>query len=104
MALVAEPQGPRDRRARDPRRRPPEQAPRHQRGRVRPARQRPLPGPGPGHRAAPPPVQVGRDEKLDRIIGDILPENLEMQRICEKLNFKMTHNIKESVIRAVTDL
>jgi acetyltransferase len=49
-------------------------------------------------------LQVGRDENIDRIFGDILPENVEMQRICEKLGFKMTHNIKESVIRAVTDL
>ena len=49
-------------------------------------------------------LQVGRDENINRIFGDILPENIEMQRICEKLGFKMTHNIKESLIRAVTDL
>jgi acetyltransferase len=49
-------------------------------------------------------LQVGRDENIDRIFGDILPENAEMQKICERLGFKMTHNIKESVIRAVTDL
>ena len=65
MALVAEPQGPRDRRARDPRRRPPEQAPRHRRGRVRPARRRPLPGPGARHRAAPPP-DPGRPRREHR--------------------------------------
>jgi acetyltransferase len=49
-------------------------------------------------------LQVGRDENIDRIFGDILPENTEMQKICERLGFRMTHNIKESVIRAVTDL
>jgi acetyltransferase len=49
-------------------------------------------------------LQVGRDEDVDRIFGDILPENTEMQRICEKLGFKLTHNIRESLIRAVTDL
>jgi acetyltransferase len=49
-------------------------------------------------------LQVGRDENIDRIFGDILPENIEMQRICEKLGFKLTHNVKESLIRAVTDL
>jgi hypothetical protein len=27
-----------------------------------------------------------------------------MQRICEKLNFKMIHNVKESLIRATTEL
>jgi acetyltransferase len=49
-------------------------------------------------------LQVGRDENIDRIFGDILPENVEMQRICEKLGFKMTHNVKESLIRASTEL
>ena len=49
-------------------------------------------------------IQVGRDENINQIFGDILPENIEMQRICEKLGFKMTHNVKESLIRATTDL
>ena len=49
-------------------------------------------------------LQVGRDENINRIFGDILPENIEMQRICEKLGFKLTHNVKESLIHAVTDL
>ena len=49
-------------------------------------------------------LQVGHDESINRIFGDILPENIEMQRICEKLHFEMTHNDKELLIRAVTDL
>ena len=49
-------------------------------------------------------LQVGHDENINRIFGDILPENIEMQRICEKLHFKLTHNVKESLIRAVTVL
>jgi acetyltransferase len=49
-------------------------------------------------------LQVGRDEDIDRIFGDILPENREMQRICERLGFRMVHNPRESLIRAVTDL
>ncbi|MGA8351262.1 MAG: GNAT family N-acetyltransferase, partial [Isosphaeraceae bacterium] len=49
-------------------------------------------------------LQVGRDENIDRIFGDILPENAEMQRICEKLGFKMTHNVKKSLIRAEIEL
>ncbi len=36
-------------------------------------------------------VQVGRDEKLARITADILPENRGMQRVCEKLGFRLTH-------------
>ena len=49
-------------------------------------------------------LQVGRDENIDRIFGDILPENAEMQRICEKLGFKKTYNVDESLIRMETDL
>lgn len=49
-------------------------------------------------------LQVGRDEKIRYIFGDILPENIEMQRICEKLNFKMTHDLRESLIRAEIEL
>ena len=49
-------------------------------------------------------LQVGRDENIDRIFGDILPENVQMQRICEKLGFKMTLNVKESLIRAEIEL
>ncbi len=49
-------------------------------------------------------LQVGRDENINHIFGDILPENIEMQRICEKLGFKLTHNLKESLIRATTEL
>lgn len=49
-------------------------------------------------------IQVGRDENIDRIIGDILPENIQMQRVCEKLGFKMTHHVKESLVRAEIQL
>jgi acetyltransferase len=45
-------------------------------------------------------LRVGRDENVRYIFGDILPENIEMQRICEKLHFKLTHDVKESLIRA----
>jgi acetyltransferase len=49
-------------------------------------------------------IQIGRDENIERISADILPENVEMQRICERLGFKLSHNVDEAVIRAVTDL
>jgi acetyltransferase len=49
-------------------------------------------------------LQVGRDENIKYIFGDILPENIEMQRICEKLHFKMQHDVKESLIRAEIQL
>jgi acetyltransferase len=37
-------------------------------------------------------VQVGRDEKLNRIVGQILPENHAMQHICKKIGFKVEYN------------
>jgi acetyltransferase len=32
-------------------------------------------------------IQIGRDEKLERIVAEILPENEGMRRICQKLGF-----------------
>jgi acetyltransferase len=49
-------------------------------------------------------IQVGRDEKVTRIVGDILPENIEMQRVCKKLGFRLTRPPGEPVIKAVIDL
>ena len=34
-------------------------------------------------------LQVGRDEHLDRINAEILAENFAMQRVCEKLGFRL---------------
>ncbi|NHC34920.1 bifunctional acetate--CoA ligase family protein/GNAT family N-acetyltransferase [Scytonema millei VB511283] len=34
-------------------------------------------------------LQVGRDEKLDRITAEILAENRAMQKVCEKLGFHL---------------
>jgi acetyltransferase len=48
-------------------------------------------------------VQVGRDEGLARIVGDVLPENVEMLRVCEKLGFKLSRDMEEPVVRAVLD-
>lgn len=35
-------------------------------------------------------VQVGRNEGLDRITGEILHENRAMQRVCERVGFRLT--------------
>jgi acetyltransferase len=43
-------------------------------------------------------LQVARDEKLDRLSADILPENLEMQRLCEKAGFSLHH--EDDVVKA----
>jgi acetyltransferase len=37
-------------------------------------------------------VQIGRDEKLGRIVGQILSENHAMQHICKKLGFNVEYN------------
>jgi acetyltransferase len=35
-------------------------------------------------------IEIGRDEKLSRIVGHILPENRTMRSICLKLGFRMS--------------
>jgi acetyltransferase len=37
-------------------------------------------------------LQIGRDEHLESIIADILPQNAEMQRVCRKLGFELRQN------------
>jgi acetyltransferase len=49
-------------------------------------------------------IEVGRDEKINRITGDILSENVEMQRICERLGFRLMRETGDPVIRVVMDL
>jgi acetyltransferase len=49
-------------------------------------------------------VQVGRDEKLKKISSDILPENRGMQRVCEKLGFKLQASPHNQVVRAEIEL
>ena len=49
-------------------------------------------------------IQVGRDEKIDRITGDVLPENVDMQHVCEKLGFRLVYSAGDPVIKAVLDL
>ena len=45
-------------------------------------------------------VDIGRDEKLTRIFGDILPENRDMLRVCDKLGFHQKYSAEERVVRA----
>jgi len=41
-------------------------------------------------------VQFARDEKLERVTADILPENQAMQRLCEKLGFTLKRELKRA--------
>jgi acetyltransferase len=45
-------------------------------------------------------IQVGRDEKLERISAEILAENYGMQRVCEKLGFHIYRSSESSVVKA----
>lgn len=49
-------------------------------------------------------VDVGRDEGLDAIVADILPENRDMQRVSEKVGFTCTYDGEEGVVRAFLSL
>jgi acetyltransferase len=43
---------------------------------------------------------VGRDEKLTKLTADILPDNRDVMRICEKLGFTLKHSLDDEVVRA----
>ena len=44
-------------------------------------------------------LQVARDEKLSRVGADVLAENREMQRVCEKLGFDVQREMGEPTVR-----
>jgi acetyltransferase len=43
---------------------------------------------------------VGADEKLEKLTADILPDNRDVMRICEKLGFSLQHSLDDQVVRA----
>jgi acetyltransferase len=45
-------------------------------------------------------IQVGRDEKLDRITAEILSDNFAMQRVCTKQGFQILRSIDSSIVKA----
>lgn len=49
-------------------------------------------------------IEVGRAEGIAKIIGEILPENVGMKRLAEKLGFTLTYEIEEGVTRAEISL
>ncbi len=49
-------------------------------------------------------IDIGRAEGIKRIIGYILPENYEMQKISEKLGFQTQHEVQEGLVKATLDL
>jgi acetyltransferase len=49
-------------------------------------------------------VEVGRDEHLTRISGDMLADNYNMQHISERLGFQVTRTADPAVVRAELEL
>jgi acetyltransferase len=49
-------------------------------------------------------IQVGRDEKLQRLTGDILTENLGMQTVCKNLGFRLHYSLADHTMRADLEL
>jgi acetyltransferase len=49
-------------------------------------------------------VDIGRDEKLHRITGDIVADNHDMQRVAERVGFKLTRDMEEHLVHAVFEL
>ena len=45
-------------------------------------------------------LMVGADEKLAKLTADILPDNRDVMRICEKLGFTLKHSLDDEVVRA----
>jgi acetyltransferase len=49
-------------------------------------------------------IQYGRDEKIQRLVGDILLENVGMQKVCRKLGISLQYSREEEVMKAELEL
>ncbi len=49
-------------------------------------------------------VAIGREEKLNRIVADVLPDNHDMLRVCESLGFKQRYWIEGGVVKVSLEL
>lgn len=49
-------------------------------------------------------IEIGRDERLDRIVADMLAENYAMQRVCERLGFRLDRTPDDTTIHAMIEL
>jgi acetyltransferase len=49
-------------------------------------------------------IQVGRDEQLQRLTGDILAENRGIQEICKKLGFHLQYSLEEQMVKVELEL
>jgi acetyltransferase len=49
-------------------------------------------------------VEIARAEKIERVIAEILPENIHMQRVCRELGFRMEQFSGNGGVRAVFEI
>ncbi len=49
-------------------------------------------------------LEIGHDERLDRIVADILAGNYAMQSLCQRLGFSLNRSADGSLIRAMINL
>ncbi|MFQ6113923.1 MAG: bifunctional acetate--CoA ligase family protein/GNAT family N-acetyltransferase [bacterium] len=49
-------------------------------------------------------IKVGREEKIDRVIASMLPENRAIQSVCRRLGFHLHYDITNGVVKAEIDL
>ena len=49
-------------------------------------------------------IRVGRDWGLKKIVADILGDNFVMQKVCEKLGFRLQRSLEDPVVKAELDL
>ncbi len=49
-------------------------------------------------------VQLARDEKLTKVVSNMLPENREMRAMCTRLGFQMLSSLEDNMIRAELEL
>jgi acetyltransferase len=49
-------------------------------------------------------LQIGRDEKIRRIVGVIRPENVAMKCLCQRLGFRLAYGIDDPLIQVEIDL
>jgi acetyltransferase len=45
-------------------------------------------------------LRVARDEKISRVVGEILPQNVQMLRLCEQIGFSLHRATDDSTVRA----
>jgi acetyltransferase len=49
-------------------------------------------------------IKIGRDENVSRISADILPENQDMQKVCQKVGFQLQYSTEDQVVKAAIAL